>query len=271
MLVFDEIDAGIGGHTARAVGEQLRALAAGRQVLCITHLPQVAALAERHFTIVKDGPVTAGAHHGAALEGEEVVGELVRMLGAGERRSGGQGARRASCCAPLIPQRAGLRVRAALLGVRAPRYRATSLDSRSHNMPKDASRQAGDTRFIFVTGGVVSSLGKGIAAASIGRLLVARGLQRSAPEVRPVHQRRSRARCSPYQHGEVFVTEDGAETDLDLGHYERFTDANTSRASNVTAGGIYNTVIRRSAAATTSAPPSRWSRTSPTRSSSASG
>jgi CTP synthase len=102
----------------------------------------------------------------------------------------------------------------------------------------------GETRFIFITGGVVSSLGKGIAAASIGRLLVARGfdvqLQKFDPYINV-----DPGTMSPYQHGEVFVTEDGAETDLDLGHYERFTDANTSRASNVTAGGIYNTVIRR--------------------------
>jgi CTP synthase len=100
------------------------------------------------------------------------------------------------------------------------------------------------TRFIFITGGVVSSLGKGIAAASIGRLMVARGfavqLQKFDPYINV-----DPGTMSPYQHGEVFVTEDGAETDLDLGHYERFTDANTSRSSNVTAGGIYNSVIRR--------------------------
>jgi CTP synthase len=100
------------------------------------------------------------------------------------------------------------------------------------------------TRYIFVTGGVVSSLGKGIAASSIGRLLVSRGftvgLQKFDPYINV-----DPGTMSPYQHGEVFVTEDGAETDLDLGHYERFTDANTSRASNVTAGGIYNAVIRR--------------------------
>jgi CTP synthase len=102
----------------------------------------------------------------------------------------------------------------------------------------------GKTRFIFVTGGVVSSLGKGIAAASIGRLLVARGLDVQLQKFDP-YINVDPGTMSPYQHGEVFVTEDGAETDLDLGHYERFTDANTSRASNVTAGGIYNTVIRR--------------------------
>src|ERR1700733_13607656 len=99
-------------------------------------------------------------------------------------------------------------------------------------------------RFIFVTGGVVSSLGKGIASASIGKLLVARGftvaLQKFDPYINV-----DPGTMSPYQHGEVYVTEDGAETDLDLGHYERFTGANTTRASNVTAGGIYNAVIRR--------------------------
>ncbi len=102
----------------------------------------------------------------------------------------------------------------------------------------------GETRFIFITGGVVSSLGKGIAAASIGRLLVARGLDVQLQKFDP-YINVDPGTMSPYQHGEVFVTEDGAETDLDLGHYERFTDANTSRTSNVTAGGIYNTVIRR--------------------------
>jgi CTP synthase len=101
-----------------------------------------------------------------------------------------------------------------------------------------------ETRFIFVTGGVVSSLGKGIAAASLGRLLVSRGLSVQLQKFDP-YINVDPGTMSPFQHGEVFVTEDGAETDLDLGHYERFADANTSRASNVTAGGVYNTVIRR--------------------------
>ncbi|MBA2513743.1 MAG: CTP synthase [Solirubrobacterales bacterium] len=100
------------------------------------------------------------------------------------------------------------------------------------------------TRFIFVTGGVVSSLGKGIAAASIGRLLVSRGLRVALQKFDP-YINIDPGTMSPFQHGEVFVTEDGAETDLDLGHYERFTDANTSRASNLTAGAIYNSVIRK--------------------------
>ncbi len=84
LLVFDEIDAGIGGHTARAVGEHLRALARGRQVLCITHLPQVASLAERHFRIEKSLAGEVGTTTVSALAGDGVVGELVRMLGAGE-------------------------------------------------------------------------------------------------------------------------------------------------------------------------------------------
>jgi DNA repair protein RecN (Recombination protein N) len=84
LLVFDEIDAGIGGHTARAVGEHLRALAEGRQILCITHLPQVAAMAARHFTIAKDASASPACTTVTALGGHEVVGELVRMLGAAE-------------------------------------------------------------------------------------------------------------------------------------------------------------------------------------------
>jgi DNA repair protein RecN (Recombination protein N) len=83
LLVFDEIDAGIGGHTARAVGRHLRSLAAGRQILCITHLPQVAALAARHFTITKDASVLPPRTTVSAVQGDEVVNELVRMLGAG--------------------------------------------------------------------------------------------------------------------------------------------------------------------------------------------
>ena len=83
VLVFDEIDAGVGGHTARAVGEHLRALARARQIICITHLPQVAALGERHFTIAKDSSSKPTRTTVTALQGDQVVGELVRMLGAG--------------------------------------------------------------------------------------------------------------------------------------------------------------------------------------------
>jgi CTP synthase len=110
--------------------------------------------------------------------------------------------------------------------------------------PRSAAGYATKTRFIFVTGGVVSSLGKGIAAASIGRLLVSRGLRVGLQKFDP-YLNVDPGTMSPFQHGEVFVTEDGAETDLDLGHYERFTDANTTRGSNVTAGAVYHSVIQR--------------------------
>jgi CTP synthase len=100
------------------------------------------------------------------------------------------------------------------------------------------------TRFIFVTGGVVSSLGKGIAAASIGRLLVERGMRVTIMKFDP-YLNVDPGTMSPFQHGEVFVTDDGAETDLDLGHYERFIDRPLSQANNVTTGRIYLNVITK--------------------------
>src|SRR5919198_3163140 len=101
-----------------------------------------------------------------------------------------------------------------------------------------------ETRFIFVTGGVVSALGKGIASASIGRLLVSRGLRVTLQKFDP-YINVDPGTMSPFQHGEGFVTEDGAETDLDIGHYERFIDDNLSRNSNHTAGSIWERVIRK--------------------------
>lgn len=101
-----------------------------------------------------------------------------------------------------------------------------------------------NTKYIFVTGGVVSSLGKGIVAASLGKLLTARGfsvvIQKFDPYINV-----DPGTMSPFQHGEVFVTDDGAETDLDLGHYERFTDTSLSHINNVTSGSIYQTVIKK--------------------------
>ncbi|WP_027717962.1 CTP synthase [Desulfovirgula thermocuniculi] len=99
-------------------------------------------------------------------------------------------------------------------------------------------------KFIFITGGVVSSLGKGITAASLGRLLKSRGLKVAIQKLDP-YINIDPGTMSPYQHGEVFVTEDGAETDLDLGHYERFIDSNLTRSSNVTTGVIYWSVITK--------------------------
>jgi CTP synthase len=102
----------------------------------------------------------------------------------------------------------------------------------------------GETKYVFVTGGVVSSLGKGITAASLGRLLKARGLKVDVQKFDP-YLNVDPGTMSPFQHGEVFVTEDGAETDLDIGHYERFLDQNLSRNANHTAGAIWDRVLRR--------------------------
>src|SRR3990170_6312145 len=96
------------------------------------------------------------------------------------------------------------------------------------------------TKYIFVTGGVVSSLGKGIASASIGALLEARGLTITLLKLDP-YINVDPGTMSPFQHGEAFVTDDGAETDLDLGHYERFTGVSATKGDNITTGRIYQT------------------------------
>src|SRR6202451_139208 len=113
--------------------------------------------------------------------------------------------------------------------------------------PRPSDRHAvapSKTRFIFVTGGVVSSLGKGIAAASIGRLLVSRGLTVGLQKFDP-YINVDPGTMSPFQHGDVFVTEDGAETDLDLGHYERFLSVRMGQKNNFTTGQVYDAVITR--------------------------
>jgi len=108
-----------------------------------------------------------------------------------------------------------------------------------------AKKQYGNhTKFIFITGGVVSSLGKGIVSASLGLLLKARGFRVTIQKFDP-YINVDPGTMSPYQHGEVYVTDDGAETDLDLGHYERFLDVSMSRANNTTTGQVYNEVIQR--------------------------
>ena len=100
------------------------------------------------------------------------------------------------------------------------------------------------TKYIFITGGVVSSLGKGIAASSLAAILEARNLKVTLTKLDP-YINVDPGTMSPFQHGEIFVTEDGAETDLDLGHYERFLNSPTSQANNVTTGRIYQTVINK--------------------------
>ena len=100
------------------------------------------------------------------------------------------------------------------------------------------------TKYIFVTGGVVSGLGKGITAASLGRLLKQRGLKIAAQKLDP-YINVDPGTMSPYQHGEVFVTDDGAETDLDLGHYERFIDEELNKYSSLTSGRVYWNVLNK--------------------------
>jgi CTP synthase len=111
-------------------------------------------------------------------------------------------------------------------------------------MERTSSMKARRPKFVFVTGGVVSSIGKGLAAASIGALMEARGLRVTHVKLDP-YINVDPGTMSPYQHGEVFVTDDGAETDLDLGHYERFTTARMTRANNFTTGRIYDAVISK--------------------------
>jgi CTP synthase len=123
-----------------------------------------------------------------------------------------------------------------------------------------------ETKYIFVTGGVVSSLGKGIISSSIGKLLQARGYNITIQKFDP-YINIDPGTLNPYEHGECYVTVDGMETDLDLGHYERFTGIQTTKANSLTTGRIYKQSSTRSVVAIISAKPSRWCLTSPTRSS----
>jgi hypothetical protein len=122
----------------------------------------------------------------------------------------------------------------------------------------------GKTKFIFVTGGVVSSLGKGLASASIGALMEGRGLSVTHLKMDP-YINVDPGTMSPFQHGEVFVTDDGAETDLDLGHYERYVSTPMGKKNNFTTGQVYDTVIPKNGAATISAERSRSFPILPTR------
>lgn len=121
-----------------------------------------------------------------------------------------------------------------------------------------------ETKYIFVTGGVVSSLGKGIISSSIGKLLQARGYNITIQKFDP-YINIDPGTLNPYEHGECYVTVDGMETDLDLGHYERFTGIKTTKANSLTTGRIYKSVIDKERRATTLARQYRWCPTSPTR------
>src|SRR4051812_48512778 len=118
-------------------------------------------------------------------------------------------------------------------------------NGRAHGLkPRGAPLQARTTKHVFVTGGVASSLGKGLTASSLGQLLTARGLRVTMQKLDP-YLNVDPGTMNPFQHGEVFVTEDGAETDLDIGHYERFLDRDLSARANVTTGQVYSSVIAK--------------------------
>ena len=131
-----------------------------------------------------------------------------------------------------------------------------------------AVTQVTETRYVFVTGGVASSLGKGIISASLAKLLQSRGYNVTIQKLDP-YLNIDPGTLNPYEHGECYVTEDGAETDLDLGHYERFLNIRTSQDNNVTTGRIYKSVIEKSVVAIILAKQFRSSPILPTRSSAA--
>jgi CTP synthase len=118
------------------------------------------------------------------------------------------------------------------------------LATTGHIRDREEKTMSRPTKYVFVTGGVVSSIGKGLAAASVGALLEARGLRVTNVKLDP-YINVDPGTMSPYQHGEVFVTDDGAEGDLDLGHYERFTSSRMQRSNNFTTGKVYEAVISK--------------------------
>ena len=124
-----------------------------------------------------------------------------------------------------------------------PRIREDTGGGQGEGEPRDGSLGV-STKFIFVTGGVVSAVGKGVSVASIGRILKSRGITVSVIKLDP-YLNVDPGTMSPYQHGEVFVTKDGGETDMDLGHYERFIDIEVTRSSNLTAGQVYQSLIAK--------------------------
>src|SRR5213076_435475 len=171
-----------------------------------------------------------------------------RPVGAARARPGGAlGA--AGAAAPAVARRPDRRGAVPGAGSAGRRHgRGSPLRGGGPDRPTDRPTEGGEsvssTKYIFVTGGVVSSLGKGIAAASLGRVLVERGLRVTIQKFDP-YINVDPGTMSPFQHGEVYVTDDGAETDLDLGHYERFIDRSLSQVNNVTTGRIYLSVITK--------------------------
>ena len=239
-FVFDEVDAGVGGSAAVEVGRRLAQLARTAQVLVVTHLPQVAAYADRHVLVEKasDGSVTSSGL--TELDDSAREKELSRMLaGLAESDTALAHARElldvgGRAGTERCPERSASRC----VGFGRSRTPPVGWRSMKHPMP---------TKHVFVTGGVASSLGKGLTASSLGHLLNSRGLRVTMQKLDP-YLNVDPGTMNPFQHGEVFVTNDGAETDLDIGHYERFLDTDLGQIANVTTGQVYSERDRQGAA-----------------------
>ena len=236
-MVFDEVDAGVGGAAALAArGGPAGGGAGERQVLVVTHLAQVAAFADHHVAVRKelsDGrTVTRATVLGAGEPGGRALPHAVGP--SRERRPPGRTPRSSWPSATPRWPAVHHRRRQASSVVGCLRVRRSERRTVTHAVSK----------FVFVTGGVSSSLGKGLTASSLGRLLKCRGLRVTMCKLDP-YINVDPGTMNPGEHGEVFVTEDGGETDLDLGHYERFIDENLNRNSNTTTGSIYSSVIAK--------------------------
>ena len=203
----------------------------------MTHLPQVAAFADRHVVVRKssDGTVTTSGLD--ALDDAGRVQELSRMLAGLEESDTAMA--HAQELLEVARRCRGHDGRESLDRVE-PRG-----DPQSRSSPRGALLVAPQpTKHVFVTGGVASSLGKGLTASSLGRLLRSRGLRVTMQKLDP-YLNVDPGTMNPFQHGEVFVTNDGAETDLDIGHYERFLDTDLGQIANVTTGQVYSSVIAK--------------------------
>ncbi len=246
-FVFDEVDAGVGGKAAVEIGKRLAALARSAQVLVVTHLPQVAAFADRHVVVRKssDGSVTTSGLD--ALDDAGRVQELSRMLAGLEESDTAMAHAQellevARASGPGNCPRGVTRGPEILIGLNPVEHRTLCL---LEPTPRGALLVAPQpTKHVFVTGGVASSLGKGLTASSLGRLLRSRGLRVTMQKLDP-YLNVDPGTMNPFQHGEVFVTNDGAETDLDIGHYERFLDTDLGQIANVTTGQVYSSVIAK--------------------------
>ena len=236
-LVFDEVDAGIGGVAAQAIGDALAQLGRSHQVLVVTHLAQVAALQtsrSRSLKSVRDGEIV---RRGGFDRRRGAVVESSRML-SGSASASSAGSTHANCS----PNAAHRRRRRGRASTREVWVIGHGVAPSEHDSRVPRRRMGRMPKHIFVTGGVASSLGKGLTASSLGRLLKRRGLRVTMQKLDP-YINVDPGTMNPFEHGEVFVTDDGGETDLDLGHYERFVDEHLTRDSNVTTGSIYQAVL----------------------------